>query len=246
MNTRDHLCIYELWKYFLKQSKSFVLHQNQVSSCKGYGYWFKKFKDFPCLSELWWCTLSVATFRPTLDSTFSVITTRLGRSSWWSQVHPVHISSFLLMTPWCWLLYLCSISCLHHRYQPAVDRRQHVAGAHNGSKASLTLCSPQQWLMAAAANLRATDVRSRCSMSLIPAPGSLLPLSWKSNLQWSHCVRKPWNNQNPKSVVTLGRGDELDVFNFLVGSNKVLIKHCCCLWIGGKTENIPLLKAPVI
>ena len=164
------------------QKKSFVLHQNQVSSCKGYGYWFKKFKDFPCLSELWWCTLSVATFRPTLDSTFGVITTRLGRSSWWSPVHPVHISSFLLMTPWCWLLYLCSISCLHHRYQPAVDRRQHVASAHNGSKASLTLCSPQQWLMAAAANLRATDVRSRCSMSLIPAPGSLLPLSLENQI----------------------------------------------------------------
>ena len=104
--------VYELWKYFLEQSKSFVLHQNQVSSCKGYGYWFKKFKDFPSQSSdgapSFW-SLFVATFRPTLDSTFNIITTRLEpvrlepsapshiSSSWW----PHDVDSVLSVSVVC-------------------------------------------------------------------------------------------------------------------------------------------------
>ena len=93
------------WKYSLKQSKTFVLHQNQVSSCKGYGYWFKKFKDFPSQSSdgapSFW-SLFVATFRPTLDSTFNIITTRLEPAG--PTGAKCTQSHFLvLMTPSCWL-----------------------------------------------------------------------------------------------------------------------------------------------
>ena len=123
----------------IKQSKTFVLHQNQVSSCKGYGYWFKKFKDFPSQSSdgapSFW-SLFVATFRPTLDSTFNIITTRLEPAG--PTGAKCTQSHFLvLMTPSCWLW---SISCLYRWYRPVVDRRQHVASDPlRCSKASLNL-----------------------------------------------------------------------------------------------------------
>ena len=89
-------------------------------------------------------SLSVATFRPTLDSTFNIITTRLEQpvrlepsapshisSSWWP---PLHVEMLTLF-------YLLSLSL----YQPAADRRQHVASDPlRCSKASLNLL----WLSA--------------------------------------------------------------------------------------------------
>ena len=178
------------WKYFLEQSKRKVLFSIKIKChrAKVMATDSRNSRISPA-SELWWCTLSVATFRPTLDSTFGVITTRLGRSSWWSPVHPVHISSFLLMTPWCWLLYLCSISCLHHQYRPAVDRRQHVASAHNCSKASLTLrsLSPssgwcllqptwEQRTLGAGAQCRWSQLQVLCSLSLLKIKSTVGPL----------------------------------------------------------------------
>ena len=131
--SRPSICFSE---YFLEQSKSFVLHQNQVSSCKGYGYWFKKFKDFPSLSSdgaasSW--SLYVATFRPTLDSTFSIITTRLVPVRLEPSAPSPH---FLLRPDDPVMLTLVPISCLHHRYRrlrtgdsmwppPAIAPRHH-------------------------------------------------------------------------------------------------------------------------
>ena len=221
MNTRDHPCIYELWKYFLEQSKSFVLHQNQVSSCKGYGYWFKKFKDFPSQSSdgapSFW-SLFVATFRPTLDSTFNIITTRLEpvrlepsapshiSSSWWP--HDVDsVSQYLLsvspVSAGCGQETACGLRC-----SPLL---QGITKSALSTLLSSGCCLQPTW---------AADVRSRCSVpgSQPSDLSSLLPcLKIKSTvvplLLW-----KPWNNQNPKSVVTLGWGVD---FNILVGGKQL-------------------------
>ena len=172
------------WKYSLKQSKTFVLHQNQVSSCKGYGYWFKKFKDFPSQSSdgapSFW-SLFVATFRPTLDSTFNIITTRLEPAG--PTGAKCTQSHFLvLMTPSCWL-WSISISL------SVVDRRQHVASDPlRCSKASLNLLGLPSSGCSVCNQLEAADVRSRCSL---PSPSPLIwvlcSLAWKSNQHWSHC-----------------------------------------------------------
>lgn len=220
MNTRDHPCIYELWKYFLEQSKSFVLHQNQVSSCKGYGYWFKKFKDFPSQSSdgapSFW-SLFVATFRPTLDSTFNIITTRLEpvrlepsapshiSSSWW----PHDVDSVL------------SICCLYRRYRPAADRRQHVAcAALRCSKASLNLRSPLASAVAAVCNQLERRTLGAGAQSQAPSPQILVlcSLAWKSNQQWSHCCSENLGITKIRKV-SLHLAEELISISWSVGSN---------------------------